>query len=47
MKNFFLAVIVHLLMAVIIISAIVINKNYVIKNLGELVKDTDLSKFIL
>jgi len=28
-------------------ETIVINKNYVIKNLGELVKDTDLSKFIL
>ena len=26
---------------------IIINKNYVTKNLGELVKDTDLSKFIL
>ena len=28
-------------------ETIVIDKNYVIKNLGELVKDTDLSKFIL
>ena len=26
---------------------IIIDKNYVTKNLGELVKDTDLSKFIL
>ena len=26
---------------------IVIDKNYVTKNLGELAKDTDLSKFIL
>ena len=26
---------------------IIINKDYVTKNLGELVKDTDLSKFIL
>ena len=28
-------------------ETIVIDKNYVTKNLGELVKDTDLSKFIL
>jgi len=28
-------------------ETITIDKNYVIKNLGELVKDTDLSKFIL
>ena len=26
---------------------IIIDKNYVMKNLGELAKDTDLSKFIL
>ena len=26
---------------------IIINKDYVVKNLGELTKDTDLSKFIL
>ena len=26
---------------------IIIDKNYVTKNLGELAKDTDLSKFIL
>ena len=26
---------------------IIINSNYVKKNLGELIKDTDLSKFIL
>jgi len=28
-------------------ETVVIDKNYVTKNLGELVKDTDLSKFIL
>ena len=28
-------------------ETIVIDKNYVTKNLGELAKDTDLSKFIL
>ena len=28
-------------------SKIIIDKNYVTKNLGELAKDTDLSKFIL
>ena len=28
-------------------ETVTIDKNYVIKNLGELVKDTDLSKFIL
>ena len=26
---------------------VIIDKNYVVKNLGDLVKDTDLSKFIL
>ena len=28
-------------------ETIMIDKNYVTKNLGQLVKDTDLSKFIL
>ena len=28
-------------------ETIIIDKNYITKNLGELAKDTDLSKFIL
>ena len=36
-----------LLQPIEVVKKIIINSDYVKKNLGELVKDTDLSKFIL